>query len=160
MANICSIHAEIRCASKEGPARLHEALTRRIEEADRQRIGLYIGSQRYLFDAEAGRDKDSVILDGWVKWSLDCSEASAFVEFLKQLSDVEWLKIEYDECGCLLHGYYLLENGVLTDTYLPEGEFPDDEEDSDGFYDRLDEILEEKGVTCMVGEFTSRRKPA
>ena len=148
MANTCFVTITVKCDGREELERLHSHLENEIREADAERRGLCLGSDRYLFDEDMELVDDKLKMNGCVKWGFDDDEVIALLNYLKGVAAVTHLKLEYEELGCCLYGFYLYENGVLEDHYIPCSDFPDC--DSDSYYDELERILEEDGTVNVI----------
>ena len=148
MANTCFVTIAVKCDSREELERLHGHLESEIRKADEERRGLYLGSDRYLFDEYMELEGDELKMNGCVKWGYDDDEVIALLNYLKGVAAVNRLRLEYEELGCCLYGFYLYENGVLEDHYIPCSNFLDC--DCDSYYDELERILEEDGTVNVI----------
>ncbi|MDD3951037.1 MAG: hypothetical protein PHW59_07895 [Desulfobacterales bacterium] len=70
MANICSVNIRVKSVDDASAQKLFDRLTALQKEADAQHIGLFIGSERYLFEAAIENCGTAVKVDGWVKWGV------------------------------------------------------------------------------------------
>ena len=148
MANTCFVTITVKCDGREELERLHGHLEKEIREADAERRGLCLGSDRCLFDEDMELVDDELKINGCVKWGYDDDEVVALLNYLKGIAAVSRLKLEYEELGCCVYGFYLYENGVLEDHYIPCSDFPDC--DCDSYYDELERILEEDGTVNVI----------
>ena len=147
MANNCMVGIQIVTTTETDGEKLHGILTSAKMIADKKREGVYIGCERrYLFDAQIFRDRDTVQVFGWVKWGFSDDEVKSFIAWLKTQVEIKELRINYDECGCLLYGEYRYADEKLTQRYLPAEHFPDDD-DSDHFGIELESALKRYGIT-------------
>ena len=137
MANICSVKIRVKSVDDASAQKLFDRLIALQKEADTQHIGIFIGSQRYLFDSAIEYCGTAVTLDGWVKWGFSDDEFIALIKFLRKIAPVAECYIKYEECGCLLYGELQYDGTMLADCYLPEEDYPKDF-DSETFYDDLE----------------------
>ncbi len=148
MANTCFVTITVKCDGREELERLHGHLENEIRETDAERRGLCLGSDRCLFDEDMELVDDELKINGCVKWGYDDEEVIALLNYLNGVATVSRLKLEYEELGCCVYGFYLYENGVLEDHYIPCTDFPDC--DCDSYYNELDRILEEDGTVNVI----------
>lgn len=151
MANCCFIDVEITCIDEKNAAKLHEVLSAVQKEADEKRIGMRIGSERYLFDPNITVYGSMVEMNGWVKWGINGEEVLDLVRYLKSIAEISGMSLCYDEIGFLLYGRYQYQDGSLTERYLPDEHYPDDN-DVDNIYEKLDDALNKYGEDVYVGE--------
>lgn len=137
MANICSVNIKVKTPDESAAQTLSEKLTDLEKEADAQHVGLFVGSQRYLFDATIENCGNAVMIDGWVKWGFSDDEVIAFIKFLRKIAPVAECYIKYEEGGCLLYGEFQYDGTMLADCYLPEEDYPKDN-DAEDFYEVLE----------------------
>ena len=148
MANTCFVTITVKCDGREELERLHGHLENEIGKADAERRGLRLGSDRCLFDEYMELEGDELKINGCVRWGYDDDEVVALLDCLKDVAAVTRLKLEYEELGCCLYGFYLYENGVLEDHYIPCSDFPDC--DNDSYYEELERVLEEDGTVNVI----------
>lgn len=144
MANICTINLELRCDNPESTKQLQQHLEQLHAEATFNNRGLYIDGSRAMFDLCFTTSDRGFDIFGWVKWGFCDEEVVALLTYLLERFPVTYMKLDYDECGCQLYGYYEFANGQLYDVSVSEEDFPDyvdgcDEE----FYTYLDHVLEQ-----------------
>ena len=101
-----------------------------------------------IFDEYMELEGDELKINGCVRWGYDDDEVVALLDCLKDVAAVTRLKLEYEELGCCLYGFYLYENGVLEDHYIPCSDFPDC--DNDSYYEELERVLEEDGTVNVI----------
>ena len=143
MANWCELEITIWTTN---PENLTRQLQQKLTEAKERNHGLFIGSDRYLFDGQVDFNGRSVMVFGDVKWCFSKDEMEKFVEFIRQLdSTLQTIDVEYLEVGCELFGRYHYENSWLVHTFIDD-DFPEWQEDDDEFYEKLATALEKSGV--------------
>ena len=150
MANNCVVGISVTTFNDACGGKLHDILTAAKMIADKKQEGIFIGCpNRYLFDGQFFRDRDTVEIFGWVKWGFSDDEVKTFLARLTVQAGVKELRIDYDEPGCLLYGEYHYADGKLTKRYLPETNYPEDDGVSD-FGITLESALKKYGVAEEV----------
>ncbi|MCK4982689.1 MAG: hypothetical protein KAS17_07175 [Victivallaceae bacterium] len=155
MANICDLQINLTFENDEDAKAFETFFREEIAEATKNNIGIYIGSERYLFDV----DLDSVIeteavIFGNVKWALNGEEAEKFIRFINDCRKLVRATISYEESGCCIFGKYVYGKSVLQDTYVPydhaiwskDGIF----EAIDSSYEELDQAMDDDGITNQI----------
>ncbi len=143
MANYCDFTCRIITPNAHS---LFERLERDLTEADQRNEGLFIGSNRYLFDSQLEVEDDVISLNGYTKWCFVSDEMDKFIKFLQGIdSAISSIKVEYEEGGCLLFGRYHFEDGMVHHIYLDECHFPDFDDD-DCYYEQLTDNLSKYGL--------------
>ena len=80
MANICTLEIELDFANEEDAKAFEEFFEAELKKANDNKEGVYIGSDRYLFDAALSAVvKTKVLITGNVKWALSQDEAVKFI---------------------------------------------------------------------------------
>lgn len=168
MANNCYIDILIAPKTKEGADKLESTLSDILAKANKENKGMFIGSyHRYLFDATMDRWEtkgstdnihklNEICLNGWVKWSIDYTEAIDIVSYILSITDLDFLSIRYEELGCCLYGEYVYddEQKILLDTYVAEEDFPDYKDgENDLFYEELEEAFQKKRTEELVHDY-------
>lgn len=145
MANICSIRIELMCENEDNLMHLADYLRREVN-AEGDMLWLY-HEHRPIFDIDMSIRKSTddhhpifdidinvlkcnddirgngqfINIDGWCKWGLERDEARDFLKYLKaRYPDLKYAKIDYDECGSSLYGYYEYKDGELCDVFVDE----------------------------------------
>lgn len=141
MPNWCSVTVDIYCNDKTNAAILRRKLLSQKKKADKKGIGMFIGSDRYLFSPDIGIFGESVVfISGEVKWGFCDDEVFAFIKHLKALIDFSVMTISYEEPGFLLYGEYIYKNGELFNRYVPPDKFPEYEDES--YFEQLENLME------------------
>ena len=132
MANNCVVGIQIITNNAADGKRLYDCLKTEKAAADAQNSGLFIGCRsRYLFDAEFFRDRDTLVIFGWVKWGFTDEEVKTFIAWLMAQSGCKLFHMSYDEPGTLLYGDYTYAGDVLIKRELPEINYPQDNGEED-----------------------------
>lgn len=156
MANMCSIRIVLMCENEDNLMQLADYLRRDVN-AEGDVLWLDHEEHRPIFDIDMSimecnddiRGNGQFInIDGLCKWGLKREEARDFLKHIKErYPDLTYAKIEYDECGCQLYGYYEYKDGELCDVFVDEDKVDAvieafaNEEDEWEYYGVLDKIL-------------------
>lgn len=151
MANNCGITFHIWFEDSKDYNKFKEYYMPKIEESRKLDQGMQIAEDSaYLFDVceEFDESHAMVSLYGWVKWALSHEDAVKWFKALYRHYDIESAEIFYEEPGCCIYGAYTLQDGRLTDRYVPESEYP--EYDDDNYWEELEAILQSNKAEDVV----------
>lgn len=155
MANNCILEIELTFADSEGAKAFQEFFEGELKKANRNRKGVYIGSRRYLFDAEIDAAVgEKLLINGWVKWALSQDEAVKFIDFINECRELKEAVISYEETGELIYGKFIYKDFILRDNFIPANHKIWDkarvEDDDDDYRAELAKALETGGVTQTI----------
>ena len=143
MANWCDIGCTIQTAE---PEKLYQIIQRKITEAKNNGTGLFIGSDRYLFDSVVEIAGNEITLTGNTRWCFCPDEMEKFILFLLGIDDhIKTVELQYEETGCGLFGRYCYTKGIIVHTFIGS-DLPEWNDGDESYYDKLVETLEESGI--------------
>lgn len=158
MANMCSIRIVLMCENEDNLMQLADYLRRDVNAEGGDVLWLDHEEHRPIFDIDMSVMKCNddirgngqfINIDGWCKWGLERVEARDFLKHIKErYPDLKYAKIDYDECGSSLYGYYEYKDGELCDVFVAEDKVDDvikavtdEDEWGEEYYGVLDEII-------------------
>ena len=153
MANICVLEIELGFVDSDDAEAFEEFFEAELKEANENNKGVYLGSDRYLFDADLSAIvEEKVLINGWVKWALSQDEAVKFIGYVNKCRELKEAVIYYEECGNLIYGKFIYKDFVLKDHFIPANhKIWDKDYDDDDFHDELAKTLGTGGVTQILG---------
>ena len=132
MENNCFVGIQIVTFSAADGERLYDCLKAEKAAAKAKDSGVFIGCQhRYLFGAEIFRDRDTIVIFGWVKQSFTDEEVKSFIAWLKTRAGCREFRMNYNAPVSHLYGDYTYAGNVLVKCDLPEINYPEDDGDRD-----------------------------
>ena len=160
MANCCSVDLGINFNTQEDATAFYNWVKSPQEIADAEQRGLVLGKSDFAIiddDVDMPSDHD-VLIVGWVKWAVREPEFTEFVRMVVDTYDIACIKLNYEEFGCCLYGYYQYfpENGELCVFQVPQWYFdaykgdPDLEENNP---DKYIEDFEQYIYDCPEDEY-------
>ncbi len=152
MANICVLEIELSFADSEDAKAFAESFEAELKKANENQKGVYIGSERYLFEAEIDAPVDNkLLINGWVKWALSQEEAVKFITFVNGFRELVEAVIYYEETSNWIYGKFVYKDFVLEDDFIPaDHKLWDIDYDDDNYHDKLANILETNGITQII----------
>jgi len=116
MANICVLEIELSFVDSEDAKAFAESLEAELRKANKNKQGVYIGSERYLFEAEIDAPvNNKLLINGWVKWALSQEEAVKFIDFINGFRELVEAVIYYEETGECIYGKFIYKDCVLVE---------------------------------------------
>ena len=152
MANICVLEIELGFTDAEEAQAFKEFFEAELKKANENNQGVYIGSERYLFDAGIGAAiEERLVIYGNVKWALSQDEAVKLIAFVNECRELKEAIIYYEECGNLIYGKFIYKDFVLKDNFIAANhKIWDKDYDDDDYHDELAKALETGGVTQII----------
>lgn len=156
MANICGIRIELMCICQDNLMHLEDYLRREVNAEgnvlwlDHEHRPIFDIDMRIMKCNDDHRGEGQFLnINGWCKWGLERDEARDFLKYIKErYPDLKYAKIDYDECGSSLYGYYEYKDGELCDVFVAEDKVDevieavtDEDEWGEEYYGVLDEII-------------------
>lgn len=154
MPNWCSLSMHVKCTTEQGAEELFDDIKLRQSISDEKDEGMSIGSEdRYLFFSESDIYKDSVLINGSVKWCVHPDEFESMVNFILDRTAVYFVNLRYEELGCGEYGEFIYEDDKITHRYLPADCFTDELFESELIGDALDSLLSTRAVVDVVKKY-------
>jgi hypothetical protein len=152
MANICVLEIELSFADSEDAKAFAESFEVELKKANENQKGIYIGSERYLFEAEIDAPvNNKLLMNGWVKWALSQEEAVKFIAFINGFCELVEAIIYYEETSDCIYGKFIYQDCVLEDNFIPANHKIWDKNREDDDYDHeLEKALELGGITQII----------
>ena len=152
MANTCVLEIELSFADSDDAKAFEEFFEAELKKANKKNEAVYIGSERYLFDAGIGAAvEEKLVIYGNVKWALSQDEAVKFIAYVNECRELKDAIIYYEECGNLIYGKFIYKDFVLKDHFIPANhKIWDKDYDDDDYHDELAKTLETGGVTQII----------
>ena len=155
MANICSVDFNLIFNSVKAKESFIKEFSFKIAQADLRKEGIeLVKNTKWIFDPylfDTGNDK-SVLLAGWVKWSIEHDTIRKFAEQYIEKMEIVSFECFYEETGNMLYGKYFYANGKLTDHFIDESNpvWTNTEYEEDNYFDLLDTALSNEAVMNYV----------
>ena len=154
MANWCSFYMAVKCSTAHGAEELFDDLKLRLSIADEKDEGMFIGSaKRYLFFGEFDIYRDSVTINGSVKWCVHPEDFEDVVNFILDRTAVKSIELEYEELGCGEYGEFIYADNKITHKYIPYDVVVEELNklgDGESCYSVLDKLMDTEAVTEVV----------
>lgn len=100
MANQCLIDVNIKLNNNDDQQVLFDILDKDFCKANKNDEGCYVGSDKYLFDAEAyDHTEKEVVIVAWVKWGMSDNEMVSFFKYLNRICFIQELTVKLYESG-------------------------------------------------------------
>ena len=151
MANNCFIDIEIETETAEQAEGFRKELQAAFEQADRENVGAYFGSDRYFFDGKVEHEGAEVFIAGWVKWGYSDGEFTDMFRWLKSKVTIKKFRMAYEELMTDQYGEYELHaDGVMWNNFLEEKDFPTETDDFDLYCEKVEEAFRKKPATRFI----------
>ena len=151
MANNCLIGLQLTFKTDDDAEKYIKVWDARVAERKEKNVdGLYMGGDRYLFDPIMAIYGNHLYIYGWVKWCLNDDDIIEWLDDIKAIAPIDYMRCDLEEPGFQIYGYYELIGNTLTYTFVPEDRWPDYE--SDTFHEDLETILQTTYETYTVVE--------
>jgi len=152
MANICVLEIELSFVDSDDAKAFEEFFETELKKANENKQGIYIGSERYLFESEIDAViGNKLLINGWVKWALSQEEAVKFIAFINECRELVEAVIYYEETSDCIYGKFVYKDCVLIDEFIPANHEIWDKNSEDGDYDHeLEKALETGGITQVI----------
>ena len=151
MANNCFIDIKIETETAEQAKELREVLRAAFSRADRENVGAYFGSDRYLFDGKVEHEGTEVFIAGWVKWGYSDGEFTEMFRWLRRKAAIKKFRMHYEELMTDQYGEYELHaDGMVWKNFLLEKDFPTETEDYEAYVEKVEEAFRTKPATRFI----------
>ena len=151
MANNCFIDIKIETETADQAEGLRKELQAAFEQADRENVGAYFGSDRYFFDGKVEQDGTEVFIGGWVKWGYSDGEFIDMFSWLRRKVAIKKFHMHYEELMTDQYGEYELHaDGVMWNNFLEEKDFPTETDDFDLYCEKVEEAFRKKPATRFI----------
>ena len=151
MANNCFIEISLETETAEQAEGLHKELQAAFEQADRENVGAYFGSDRYFFDGKVELEGTEVFIAGWVKWGYSDGEFIDMFSWLRRKAAIKKFHMHYEELMTDQYGEYELHaDGVMWNNFLEEKDFPTETDDFDLYCEKVEEAFRKKPATRFI----------
>lgn len=154
MANWCSFYMDIKCDSNENAEKLYDDYRLEQSVADEADVGMYIGTKnRYLFFSELDIHRNSVLVQGSVKWCIHPEEFEEMINYILERSGTNYVKLEYGELGCGEYGEFIYADNKITHKYIPYDVVVEELNklgDGESCYQKLFKLMDTRAVTEVV----------
>ena len=154
MANNCYIDLRIKTETTKQAAGLRKELRAAFEQAAREDVGAFFGSECYLFDGHIKQKGTELFIGGWVKWGYGDDEFVEMFNWLRTKVTIKKLNMHYEEWLNELYGEYDFDGETLRNIFLEEKDFPaqtaNDCEDFDGYCAKVEAAFQKNRVTRFI----------
>ena len=151
MANNCFIDIKIETETAEQAKGLRKELQAAFEQAYRENVGAYFGSDRYFFDGKVEHEGTEVFIAGWVKWGYSDGEFIDMFSWLRRKVAIKKFQMHYEELLTDQYGEYELhDDGTMWNSFLPEKDFPAAMADYEAYVEKVKEAFRTKSVTRLI----------
>lgn len=144
MANMCYLDIRVLFGEPDKLAsKMEKELPGLIERAPNGSSYMKL-DQLFLSHVYVRRDGHEIKIEGLVRWGTNDEEVISLLNWFQKKGTVAYLEVTYEETAGHLLGTYVYEDmepDILWHHFLPEDEWPEDE-DSDDYFDQLYHLLD------------------
>ena len=151
MANNCFIDIKIETETAEEAEGFRKELQTTFEQADRENVGAYFGSDPYFFDGKVEHEGTEVFIAGWVKWGYSDGEFIDMYSWFRRKTTIKKFHMHYEELMTDQYGEYELhDDGTMWNNFLLEKDFPAAMADYEAYVEKVKEAFRTKSVTRFI----------
>ena len=151
MANNCFIDIKIETETAEQAEGLRKELQAAFEQARRENVGAYFGSDRYFFDGKVEHEGTEVFIAGWVKWGYSDGEFIDMFSWLRRKTAIKKFHMHYEELMTDQYGEYELHaDGTVWNNFLLEKDFPTETDDYEAYVEKVEEAFQKNPATRII----------